>query len=105
MRQAWTAFSAKAQKLAEQRIEQKAVSSFFERLLLRNEEKKLSPKAQREHASIMSLYQSAPGQDLDTAKGTLWGAVNAVSYYVDHVRSEGAQEKDWIARGLALVVP
>jgi Domain of unknown function (DUF932) len=39
------------------------------------------------------LYESALGQDLDTAKGTLWGAVNAVSYDVDHVRSVGAGDR------------
>src|ERR1700680_4646176 len=26
-----------------------------------------------------------PGQELESAKGTLWGTVNAVSYYVDQV--------------------
>ena len=55
--------------------------------------------------SIMSLYELAPGQDLDTAKGTLWGAVNAVSYYVDHVRSVGTGERldsAWFGPGGAL---
>jgi phage/plasmid-like protein (TIGR03299 family) len=102
---AWTTFSDKVQKLAERPIEETAASSFFKKLLLQKEDKGLSPKAQRELASIMSLYQSAPGQDLDTAKGTLWGTVNAVSYYVDHVRSVGAGDRldsAWFGAGSAL---
>jgi hypothetical protein len=61
--------------------------------------------ARREHASIMSLYESAPGQNLDTAKGTLWGVVNVVSYYVDHVRSVGGGDRldsAWFGAGGAL---
>ena len=80
-------------------------SSFFEKLLLQKDDKSLSARARREHASIMSLYGSAPGQNLDTAKGTLWGAVNAVSYYVDHVRSVRVGDRldnAWFGAGGAL---
>jgi Domain of unknown function (DUF932) len=62
-------------------------------------------KERRVYASIMSLYQHAPGQELDTANGTLWGAVNAVSYYVDHVRSGGPGDRldnAWFGAGSAL---
>jgi len=76
---AWTAFVEKVYKMAERPIEEKVASSFFGNLLLQKDVKSLSPRAERDHALIMSLYHSAPGQDLDTAKGTLWGAVNAVS--------------------------
>ena len=60
---------------------------------------------EHEHTSTMSLYESAPGQNLDTAKGTLWGVVNAVSYYVDHVRSVGGGDRldsAWFGAGGAL---
>jgi phage/plasmid-like protein (TIGR03299 family) len=102
---AWATFIDQVRKLAERKIEESAASSFFEKLLLQKNNKSLSPKAQRELVSIMSLYESAPGQDLDTAKGTLWGAVNAVSYYVDHVRSVGTGERldsAWFGPGGAL---
>jgi phage/plasmid-like protein (TIGR03299 family) len=102
---AWGALSAKIQKLTEHHIEEKMALSFFENLLLRKDEKALSSKAQRDLSSIMSHYESAPGQNLTTAKGTLWGAVNAVTYYVDHVRSGGAGERldsAWFGAGSVL---
>jgi hypothetical protein len=44
-------------------------------------------KAQHERETIIALFGSAPGQDLSSAKGTLWRAVNAVTYFAAHVRS------------------
>ena len=79
--------------MAECRVDERVASSFFKDLLMQKDAESLSGRAQRDHASIMSLYQHAPGQQLDTARGTLWGAVNAVSYYVDHVRSGGPGDR------------
>ena len=69
------------------------MSEFFDRVLGRKPPHPLSAKAERDHIAMMSLYRSAPGQDTDTAKGTLWGAVNAVTYYADHVRAGGVAER------------
>jgi len=81
-------------------------SSFFKNLLLQKDKESLSARAHADLASIMSLYESAPGQELDTAKGTLWGAVNAVSYYADHVRAGGSGgdrlDSAWFGAGGAL---
>ena len=44
-------------------------------------------KAQHERETIIALFGCAPGQDLSSAKGTLWRAVNAITYFADHVRS------------------
>lgn len=37
-------------------------------------------------ADILEATFSSPGSQLSTADGTLWGLVNGVTYYVDHVR-------------------
>jgi hypothetical protein len=82
-----------------------AASLFFDDLLLQKDGKSLSNKAQREHRTIVDLFQSAPGQDLGTAKETLWGAVNAVTYYIDHVRSRTPGDRldsAWFGAGYAL---
>lgn len=104
MDKAWAAFIDKVHKMAKQRIEERTASLFFKNLLLQKDAEHLSARAQRDLDSIISLYQSAPGQELDTAKGTLWGAVNAVSYYVDHVRGGAGDRLDsaWFGAGGAL---
>ena len=53
---------------------------------------------------LMSAYRQAPGQDLPTAQETLWGAVSAVTYYVDHIRPSSGDRLDsaWFGVGAAL---
>lgn len=36
--------------------------------------------------ALIEAMMDSPGSDLVTAKNTMWGAVNGVSYYTDHVR-------------------
>jgi hypothetical protein len=58
-----------------------------------------------EHEAIFALFGSAPGQDFSSAKETLWGAVNAVTYYSNHVRSGAASDRldsAWFGAGYAL---
>jgi phage/plasmid-like protein (TIGR03299 family) len=101
---AWEAFLEKVRKMAAHSIKEDDAASFFEKLLRQKQEKPLSKTAAREHATMVALFQSAPGQDLDTAKGTLWGVVNAVTYYSDHVRSGSEERLDgaWFGAGYAL---
>jgi phage/plasmid-like protein (TIGR03299 family) len=103
MDRAWTAFLAKVRTMTAYRMGAEQASFFFASLLAQGD-KPLSKPAEREHRTINSLYRSAPGQEFATAKGTLWGAVSAVTYYVDHVRS-GAEERldaAWFGPGCAL---
>ena len=105
MEKAWEAFIEKASKMAQRRFEPNDASSFFQDILLEKDAESLSARAERDHASLMSLYQSAPGQELESAKGTLWGTVNAVSYYVDQVRFGGAGDRldsAWFGAGARL---
>lgn len=37
--------------------------------------------------AILAAMLNSPGSDLVTAKNTMWGAVNGVTYYVDHEKS------------------
>jgi phage/plasmid-like protein (TIGR03299 family) len=51
-----------------------------------------------------ALYD-APGQDRVSARGTWWGAVNAVTYLADHVTGRGRQtalRDAWLGRGAIL---
>jgi phage/plasmid-like protein (TIGR03299 family) len=105
MDKAWSAFIAKVRKMVFYEMNREAASNFFEDLLLQKNSKALSNKARREHEAIVALFESAPGQDLSSAKETLWGAVNAVTYYTDHVRSGTDGDRldgAWFGAGYAL---
>lgn len=88
----WNDFLADVNKLIEFKVNQQLASSMIADLLRPKPDKPLSPRAQREHGTILSLFKSAPGQDLLTSKETGWGLVNAVTYYSDHVRA-GSRDK------------
>lgn len=112
----WATFLSKIQEFAECKMDENEAYNFFKELLLpppkqekqkevSNKERLLSIKGERELQSILSLYHSAPGQQLDTAKNTLWGAVNAVTYYVDHVKQGTNGERldsAWFGSGALL---
>lgn len=41
--------------------------------------------AAADFAKLEDAFTSSPGAKMASANGTLWGAVNAVTYYVDHL--------------------
>ena len=105
MDKAWSGFLAKVRNMANYQMEPDKASSFFDDLFLQRNGNSSSHKAQREHETVMALFQSAPGQDLTSAKGSLWGAANAVTYYADHVRSGPAGDRldsAWFGAGHTL---
>jgi hypothetical protein len=104
MDKAWSGFIAKIHRMASCQMKPDAASSFFEDLLLQKNGKPLSNRARREHETIIALFGSAPGQDFSSSKETLWGAVSAVTYYADHVRSGAGDRLDsaWFGAGYAL---
>jgi phage/plasmid-like protein (TIGR03299 family) len=103
MELAWSGFIKKVQKMVKRQLGADTTSRFFEELLRQSDSKPLSAKAEREKQTITALLTSAPGQQMATTKGTLWGAVNAVTYYADHVRP-GADRLDssWFGTGASL---
>ncbi|MBI3210325.1 MAG: DUF932 domain-containing protein [Candidatus Solibacter usitatus] len=89
---AWAEFIAKVSEFACYPMEPDEAGLYFKAVLV-PENKDFSDKTWLEHETICSLYRSAPGQDLPSARKTLWGAVNAVTYYADHVRSESSADR------------
>lgn len=105
MDEAWSGFLAKVREMANYQMEPDRASSFFDDLFAQRNGKASSSKAQREHETVMALFRSAPGQHLISAKGTLWGALNAVTYYADHVRSPAVGDRldsAWFGAGSTL---
>lgn len=101
----WAAFLDQVRRMTELPVEPDAVAGFFHDVLLKKGEKHLSNTASRELETLRSVFTSAPGQQLKTARNTLWGAVNAVTYYVDNVRSSSAGDRldsSWFGSGQLL---
>lgn len=88
--ESWVKFLEKINPMAKHKVTPETATAFFKRLLQTDTEwregKSLSIQKAREQNQLMSAFTSAAGQQTVSAKGTLWGLVNAVSYYVDHVR-------------------
>lgn len=98
---AWSSFMLKVKKMALHPLTDAA--PFFEEIIRQEGTKPLSNKAERELNTIINLAKSAPGQELPTAAGTVWGALNAITYYVDHVRSSADRlDSSWFGSGAAL---
>ena len=101
---AWNGFLAKIAALTNRKLTPADAASYFQTLFPQKDGRPLSPRVQNEIATMLALYSGAPGQDFTSAKGTLWGAVNAVTYYVDHVRASAVDRLDsaWFGAGNAL---
>lgn len=83
------AFEEAAKLLASKTIKAKELDQFFFEVLSFDPEKAVtnsdgSMRAPRMLSKLKSAVVNAPGQQLGSREGTLWGAVNAVTYVVDH---------------------
>lgn len=106
---AWARFMEQINPMAHYQLKNGAAKKFFESLFLSDKDmEEGKPPANpryKEINQIASLFLSAQGQNLATSKETLWGAVNAVTYYVDHVRSTKSVERidsAWFGTGALL---
>ena len=106
---AWVDFMARVNPMAVYAMNDQAAQSYFESLFLSDKEleecKPTSNAKSQEVNQIMGLFKSARGQDLKTAQATLWGAVNAVTHYTDHVRLPKSAERldsAWFGMGASL---
>jgi phage/plasmid-like protein (TIGR03299 family) len=104
MEASWDHFIEKLNPMTEIVLTEPQARGFFESVLLSEkelEERKFSNRKNLEVSQLMSFYKQSPGQSLPTAQGTLWGALNAVTYYVDHIRSSSTDRLDsaWFGVG------
>jgi phage/plasmid-like protein (TIGR03299 family) len=105
---AWARFMEQVNPMANYPLKNGAAVKFIESLFLTDkdiEEGKPPADARRKEINQIASLFSTQGHDLATAKETLWGALNAVTHYVDHVRSTKAVERidsAWFGTGAAL---
>ncbi len=82
----WSAFMQRVRKLASTKIEPSQATDLLVKTLGNNElsDDKPQPR-QAAFDRIMALFQGqGRGADLEGARGTAWGLLNAVTDYVDH---------------------
>lgn len=105
---AWSNFMKNVELLIAKKVEQSVSDKYFETLFLtgKKEDEKLTNKAIIEVQNLKSAFVNGQGQQLPTAKGTAWGLVNAVTYYVDHQRKSKNQserlDSAWFGTGAGL---
>jgi len=97
--------------LTETKVKPIEAVAFFLRVLntsTKKDEIDLENIAPRAMKKIWDAYHGSPGANKTTAKGTLWGAVNAISFVTDHNTSaHGAESRlnsAWFGPGQALKV-
>ena len=103
----WDKFKLQLTPMAGKAMSDSAAEEFFQSLFQSEKEMKegtISDQKRKEVMQLMSFYRHAPGQNLPTAKNTLWGAVSAVTYYVDHIRTASGDRLDsaWFGAGATL---
>lgn len=85
-------------------------SSLLDSVIANHSTRNATPEVQKAEETrvgkaILEAIISSPGSDLVTAKDTLWGAVNGVTYYADHVRGRSQDSRlnnAWFGTGDAL---
>lgn len=93
------AFRKEAETLISAKADEHAVKAYFDNVV--NFDREAATKAAaaanktmrepRVIAKLQEALEKSPGAELNTAKGTFWGALNAVTYTMDHMMG---REKD-----------
>jgi phage/plasmid-like protein (TIGR03299 family) len=110
---AWIQFSDNAKRMAKQKVAEGEVMKLLlnayygldtdekirEHLVKENEKqnKDRETKTLQLLQRLGAALKNAPGSDLASARGTLWGAVNAVTYDIDHNGKGRTEEANFIA--------
>ena len=87
----YDSFGEQGRHFADRRLSASGLKSYFEDLV--PDPKDADPsRAIATRESLVRLFESGKGSDLESARGTLWGAVNAVAEFVDFERSARQSE-------------
>jgi phage/plasmid-like protein (TIGR03299 family) len=106
----WQAFGQAVRRLADKRIDEgkarELIGEVFFPKQVRERVEFSEKGAKKRIDEIIGYMGTAPGQKLGTADGTVWGALNAVTYFVDHVaksRNDDVRlDKAWFGDGAVL---
>jgi len=107
--ESWEKFLKQINPMTEFQIDDSEAQRFFSDLYRAANDvekgKALSGPKIREVLQLTSIYKTANGQSTKAANCTLWGILNAVTYYVDHVRTQKTGDRldsAWFGSGYML---
>lgn len=79
------AFEHKALILANAKVEHAEVQQYILDLFYPGKDvSEVKEKESKKFTFILDAFYNSPGNELRSAKGTWWGALNAVTYFIDH---------------------
>jgi phage/plasmid-like protein (TIGR03299 family) len=106
----WDAFMYRMRTLSERKVKSHEAMNYFLRVLCDTQPVNAEPVAlsnERALKKVQNLYDGqGRGAELDAAKGTAWGLLNAVTEYVDHEKRARSVEhridSAWFGQGATL---
>jgi len=106
----WDEFMYRMHALAERKVQWTEAMSFFMDVLCDTSAHDAIPNVlpnKRAMEKVQSLYEGkGRGSDMESARGTAWGLLNAVTEYVDHERrarsSEYRTDSAWFGQGAVI---
>lgn len=106
----WDGFMYRMRMLAERKVKSHEAMHYFLRVMCDVQPGGIEPPGlanERALKRVQALYDGqGKGAELEAAKGTAWGLLNAVTEYVDHERrarsNEYRMDSAWFGQGAAL---
>jgi len=83
----WINFRDNVLKLADHKVTKREALEYFLTVIGVTEQEAADGKQLSNVKKLINLYESGPGAKLPSADGTLWGALNAVTFLADHCRA------------------
>lgn len=82
-----------SQQMAKRYFKKADLESYIKKSGLIPNKEENTPRANNIMEEVSRLFETGKGANLPSAKGTMWGAFNAVVEYVDHVRNKDSGER------------
>jgi len=103
----WDEFMYRMKMLSERKVKSVEAERYFLRVFTDHSTKAMGQTNERAMAKALSLFDGhGKGADLDSAKGTAFGLLNAVTEFVDHERRarsvDHRLESAWFGQGAAI---
>lgn len=89
----WHRFEESIEKMAETKLPKEDAVLYFMNLFHNPKNKEdYSDVPKNTISNMLNLFENGPGSNLKSANGTMWGAINAVTRYVDHEKGARTDE-------------